>query len=73
MVLLDPIESVVDDREAVREDVDEDEREDPDREHRERDPSATAEKPHAPDRQAQEDRQAGESAEGDGLCEGQVT
>ena len=65
-------ERVVDDRQAVGQHVDEDEREHPDGEHRERDPGPGAEQLEPPDREPEVDREAGERAEQDCLSEGHV-
>ncbi len=61
---------VVDDRQPVREHVDEDEREHPDGEHRERDPGPAAEQLEPAHREPEVDREAGERAEEDCLSEG---
>jgi len=59
----------LDDREGVLEDVDEEEGQHADREHREPHPGAVAEQLQAPERQSEVDREPGERAEQNGLRE----
>ena len=71
LVVLEALDRVLDDPERVLEHVDEQERQDADREHRQADPGAVAEQLQPPERQAQVDRETGERSEDDCLGEAQ--
>jgi len=63
------LDGVLDDLEPVARDVHEEEGQDADREHRQRDLRAGADALHPRHWEAEEDREAGDGAEGSGLCE----
>ena len=69
LAVLEALDRVLDDRERVLEDVDEQEREHADREHREPDPRPVGEQLQAAERQAQVDREPGERSQDDGFGE----
>ena len=70
VAVLEALDGGLDDPEAVLEDVHEDEGEHADGEHRQRHAPARGQELEPPDWQAQEDREAGEGSEQDGLSEG---
>jgi hypothetical protein len=72
VVVFDEVQLVIDDREAVGEHVDEDERQDPDGEHRQADPGLATQQLQPPHGQPEEDGEAGEGSERGGFAKRHV-